>query len=153
MIEIYTDGSCYPNDGTGDGTCGFVVVKNEMIIHTHVDGRTPTTNNRMELLGIIKAFIYAKTNHYYDDVTIYSDSQYCVKGFNEWYFGWLKNPNKLAKAKNLDMWNYLHNLRSENIELVWVKGHSINEYNNAIDEICNREFKRRYGKQFHVFLV
>jgi len=147
MLKVYTDGSCWPNTGEGNGTYGFLVVdNNENVIHSHIDGREKTTNNRMELLGIISAFKYLNANHgSVSNITIFSDSQYCVKGFNTWYFGWIKSETKLSKIKNLDMWHYLHGLRSPNIELKWVKGHASNKFNNLIDELISEEFAKRYG--------
>jgi ribonuclease HI len=146
-INVYTDGSCWPNTGEGNGTFGFLVVIDDKVVHTFIDGRTKTTNNRMEMLGVITAFKYLLQNHLNEQAIVFSDSQYVVKGFNEWYFGWLKKPAKFETLKNVDMWHYMHGLRSDNITLEWVKGHDVNQYNNMIDELISEEFKVRYGKR------
>lgn len=144
MIEIYTDGSCWPNDGTGNGTFGFVVLDGETILHQYVDGRFKTTNNRMELLGVITALKYALKTFPDVEVNIYSDSQYVVKGYNSWSFNWFEGRGK-ANLINRDMWEYMHKLRNDKIKLSWVKGHDLSIWNNYVDNMCNEEFKLRYG--------
>lgn len=143
MIEIYTDGSCWPNDGTGNGTFGFVVIENNKVLHQFVDGRFKTTNNKMELLGVITAIKYA-LEKITDDVLVFCDSQYVVKGYNDWSFNWFGDKPK-ADLKNSEMWEYLHKLRSPKIKLQWIKGHDLSVWNNYVDGMCNEEFKNRYG--------
>ncbi len=79
------------------------------------------------------------------DVKIYSDSQYVVKGYNSWTFKWFEGKGK-TNLINRDMWDFLHKLRHPKIHVEWVKGHNICEWNNYIDEICSKEFSRRYKK-------
>jgi len=144
MIEVYTDGSCWPNNKTGNGTFGFVVVENNnKILYQEVSGREKTTNNRMELCGVILALKYVLENHKDDEVVIHSDSNYVVKGYNIWIHNWIaKNKPDVI---NWDIWSYLHNLRSPKIKLQWIKGHAGNRWNEYVDNMCNKEFEKRYG--------
>lgn len=142
MIEIYTDGSCWPNDGTGNGTFGFVVTEDNRVLHEFVDGRFKTSNNKMELLGVITAIKYAIANTD-KDVIVYCDSQYVVKGYNIWSLDWFGSYPKVG-LKNADMWEYLHKLRSPKIKLQWIKGHDLSVWNNYVDNMCNVEFRNRY---------
>ena len=85
-----------------------------------------TTNNRMELLGVIAALEALKSPC---DITLYSDSQYVVNAFNQhWVDGWLKRGWKNAQkqpVKNADLWKrLLEAKRPHKVEFVWVKGHA-----------------------------
>lgn len=144
-LEIYTDGSCWPNDGTGNGTFGFIVVENDVLLNSFTDGRRKTTNNKMELMGLITAlkYIIPKIDTL-SKVIIYSDSQYVVNGYNIWSLSWFGENGK-EDLKNRELWEYLHNLRHEKIKVIWVKGHANTKWNNHIDALCTEEFKLRYN--------
>ena len=144
MIEVYTDGSCWPNDGTGNGIFGFVVVENNTkVLHQHVSGRLQTTNNRMELCGVVSALKYILENYKDEEITIHCDSNYVVKGYNIWIHNWI--AKKKENVANWDIWSYIHDLRSPKIKLQWIKGHAGHQWNELIDTLCNREFEKRYG--------
>src|SRR4030095_1034745 len=131
-ITIYTDGASRGNPGRG----GYGVI---LMSGTHrkelSQGYRHTTNNRMELMGVIaglKALKKEKLN-----VTIYSDSQYIVKAIEE---GWLKNwikTNFKGGKKNSDLWMEFTDLaQSQHIKFKWVRGHSENPFNNRCDELA-----------------
>lgn len=143
MVEVYTDGSCWPNNGTGNGTFGFVVIKDNQVLHQHVSGRVQTTNNRMELCGVVSALKYILEFHKDEKVVIHSDSNYVVKGYNIWIHNWIEK--KKENVINWDIWSYLHNLRSDKITLQWIKGHNGHKWNEFVDTLCNKEFEKRYG--------
>ncbi len=84
MIHIYTDGACEPNPGAGGWA--FVVFNDfGFEINNRNGGDIQTTNNIMEMTGVLAALEYGKLNGYPPpETTIYSDSQYCVKGCNTW---------------------------------------------------------------------
>lgn len=146
MIEVYTDGSCWPNDGTGNGIFGFIVVENNTtVIHQYVSGRLKTTNNRMELCGVVSALKFILEKYKDEEIKIYSDSNYVVKGYNVWIHNWI--AKKKENVKNWDIWSYLHNLRSDKITLHWIKGHNGHQWNEMIDDLCNKEFFNRYGSR------
>jgi len=90
----------------------------------------------MELTAIIQAIIYVKSSYPDEDIEIFSDSQYCVKGFMEWMYGWQKKGwTKKGELLNEDLWRVLFSLRKD-VKLTWVKGHSDNEMNNFVDSLC-----------------
>jgi len=129
---MYTDGASRGNPGPG----GFGVI---LIWNNHrkeiSKGYRLTTNNRMELLAVIRG-LQAITKKELP-VTIYSDSQYVVKAIEE---GWLKNwiaTDFKGGKKNKDLWTeYYHLTRNMKIKMKWVKGHADNPYNNRCDELA-----------------
>jgi len=131
MIEIYTDGSSRGNPGPG----GFGVV---MIAGHHrkefAQGFLRTTNNRMELLGVIEALESIKVPD--SEVVIYSDSKYVVDAVEKkWVFGWQKKGFK--DKKNPDLWmRFLRIYPKHKVKFVWVKGHATNPENNRCDEMA-----------------
>ena len=130
-ITIYTDGSSKGNPGNG----GYGVI---MMSGSHrkelAKGVRLTTNNRMELLGVIAALETLKNPN--QDVTIYSDSKYVVDSVNKgWVFGWQKKNFK--GKKNVDLWQrFLLIYPKHNVKFVWVKGHADNPYNEACDRLA-----------------
>jgi ribonuclease HI len=128
-IIIYTDGSARGNPGPG----GFGVV---MISGQHrkelSEGFVLTTNNRMELLGVIVALETLK--HQPSDVTIYTDSKYVVDAIEKgWVFDWEKI--RFKKKKNEDLWlRFLKIYRQHKVKFIWIKGHA----NNVENEHCDR---------------
>jgi ribonuclease HI len=93
-----------------------------------------TTNNRMELLGVIVALQQLK--HPGSRATVYSDSRYVVDSVEKgWVFGWEKKA--FAKKKNADLWReFLKIYRQHHIKFHWVKGHADNRENQRCDELA-----------------
>ena len=143
-VDIYTDGACSGNPGAG-GFCAILIYKGiEKIISGFEEN---TTNNRMELLSVIKGLeaIKEKCN-----LNIYSDSQYVVDAFNkDWITSWVNNAWRNAnnkEVKNIDLWKRLIELVDKhNVNFIKVKGHSDNEYNNRCDKIAVEEYKKVIG--------
>jgi len=142
-VTIYTDGACSGNPGPGGWGAILICNGREKEIS---GGEANTTNNRMELLGVIKALEELKFKCHVD---IYSDSAYVVNAFlQNWIGGWVKNGwHNSAKAEvaNSDLWKTLISL-TEKHEVVFhkVKGHADNKYNNRCDELAvaqSRKFK------------
>lgn len=136
-IEIYTDGSCYPNPN-GNGGYSFVVVENEEEIHSYGRGTKLTTNNRMEMQAIIDALYFCKQENILEEVTIYTDSRYCASGYKNWMYRWKQSNWKNNNVLNQDLWEELYELRGAKI--VWVKGHDNNKWNDKADELA--DYKR-----------
>ncbi|MBQ8863426.1 MAG: ribonuclease HI [Rikenellaceae bacterium] len=128
-ITIYTDGSSRGNPGPGG--YGVVLIcppyRKELSA-----GYRRTTNNRMELLGVIVALEALKFEG--SDVTIYSDSKYVVDAVSKgWVYGWERKG--FAGKKNPDLWaRFLRVFRRHKVRFLWVKGHA----DNAENERCDR---------------
>lgn len=136
MITIYTDGSSRGNPGPG----GWGAILMDNVRAVELGGREDhTTNNRMELMGAIKALEYADTLEE-DKIEIYTDSEYVMKGITEWIKGWQQRGWRTAAKKpvlNQDLWMNLV-LASDEKDIDWkyVAGHSGEEYNDRCDEIA-----------------
>ncbi len=138
-ITIYTDGSALGNPGPG----GYGVVLLSPPYRKELSGGYRlTTNNRMELMAVIRGLEALK----YDgcDVVIYSDSQYVVNAIEKkWLFGWEKKGFK--DKKNPDLWmRFLPLYRKHRVRFVWVKGHAGNPENERCDVLAVAAAK---GKQ------
>ena len=131
-ITIYTDGSSRGNPGPGG--YGAVLMYGDKRKELSA-GYRRTTNNRMELMGVIAALEALKKPGL--NITIYTDSQYIVKAINE---GWLNNwlATNFAKGKkNKDLWVKFYDLYTKHkVKFVWVKGHADNPFNNRCDVLA-----------------
>ena len=101
-------------------------------------GYRRTTNNRMELMGVIVAL---EALNRPCNVTLHSDSQYVVKAFNDhWIEGWVRRGWKTAAkkpVKNVDLWQRLLAAKEPHqVSFVWVKGHAGNPLNECCDELA-----------------
>ena len=140
-VEIYTDGACSYNPGPG----GWGVVLIYKGIEKRLSGfEDNTTNNRMELLAVIKALEELKEKC---NVSLYSDSAYVVNAFLEnWIEDWIlkdwKTSNK-KEVKNVDLWKKLYDLTKKH-KITWfkVKGHADNKYNNICDSLARGEVEK-----------
>lgn len=139
-VDIYTDGACSGNPGVGGwgAVLFYRGVRKEM---SGAEGQT--TNNRMELTAMIRALSALKEDC---EVTLYSDSAYCVDAFNKgWIASWKANGWRTAdksEVKNPDLWQELLALAERHkVAFVKVKGHSDNEHNNRCDALARAAIK------------
>lgn len=139
-VDIYTDGSSRGNPGPGGyGSVLRFVDRNGRVHEKELSrGFRLTTNNRMELLGVIVALEALKSPC---EVTVHSDSQYVVNAFNQhWVDGWLKRGWKNAKkepVKNPDLWKRLLRAKEPHeVAFVWVKGHAGHPENERCDALA-----------------
>lgn len=139
-VTVYTDGSSRGNPGPGG--YGSVLLYVDPSGHEHKlelsRGYRRTTNNRMELMGVIAALEALKRPC---DVEVHSDSQYVVNAFNQhWVQGWLKRGWKTANrepVKNEDLWRRLLAAKEpHNVSFFWVKGHAGHRYNERCDALA-----------------
>ena len=137
-VEIFTDGACSGNPGPGG--YGAILRVGEHIKEIS-GGEAATTNNRMELMGVISALSALK---YPCDVVLTTDSKYVVdsvtKGWaKSWRSkGWIKSDKK--PALNSDLWEKLLDLLEiHNVEFVWVKGHAGHPENERCDQLAVME--------------
>ena len=142
-ILIYTDGGCRGNDSQKDnvGGLGIVILYPEKgVKKEYREGFYNTTNNKMELLAVIKALEMLKERC---NVTIYSDSAYVVNAFKQgWIEGWKAKSwtrGKSGELKNKELWIRLDQLSKEHdMHMEKVKGHGNDKYNNRADELVNQ---------------
>jgi len=132
QITLYSDGSSLGNPGPG-GYGGILVYKNT---RKEYSGAAPhTTNNRMELQGVIEGLKLLKEPC---EVEVISDSSYVIKAINEWLEGWVRK--NFAKVKNVDLWEaYLDAARPHHIHGTWVRGHNGHPENERCDELARNE--------------
>ena len=140
-VIIYTDGACSGNPGKG-GWASILIYKG---IEKEISGgELSTTNNRMELMAVIKGLQALKESC---DVIVYSDSNYVVNPFNEgWINSWVMQCWRTADkspVKNVDLWEILLKLTTEHkVQFIKVKGHSDNEKNNRCDLLARQEISK-----------
>lgn len=129
QVTIFSDGSSLGNPGPG----GYGVILRYGNREKELSGGEPmTTNNRMELKGVIEGLKALKEPC---DVTIYSDSSYVVRAINEWLDGWVKRDFK--KVKNPDLWReYLEAAKPHRVKAIWVRGHNGHPENERCDELA-----------------
>jgi ribonuclease HI len=128
-ITIYTDGASRGNPGPGGyGTILMSGAHRKELSQ----GYHYTTNNRMELMAVIAGLKVLKKDNL--DITIYSDSQYVVKAWEEgWLNNWIRTNFKGGK-KNEDLWRLFYDLaKKHKIRFKWVRGHADNPFNNRCD--------------------
>jgi len=128
MNRIYTDGSCIGNPGKGGWA--FIFIKDNEEIHIS-DSDKNTTNNRMEMKAVIEGLKFLSEK---ESCIIYSDSKLVINCAT----------NKWKRKSNLDLWKEYDKVSyNKNIEFIWVKGHSGNEYNELVDKMAFNEAKNQ----------
>jgi len=135
-VQIFTDGACRGNPGPGGWGALLSYKGTEKELY---GGELMTTNNRMELMAVIKALeALTKTAQ----VMVTTDSQYVKKGISEWIKNWKRNGWKTASkkpVKNADLWEHLDDLVNRNdVTWAWVKGHSGHPENERVDALANK---------------
>ena len=140
-VTIYTAGACSGNPGPG----GWGAILQYGAHTKEISGGDPhTTNNKMELLGVISALELLREPCC---VELYSDSKYVIDGITKgWARGWKARGWKKADktpAKNPELWDRLLSLLDQHdVRFHWVKGHAENPYNNRCDELAVAEWKK-----------
>ena len=135
-VVTYTDGACKGNPGPGGWGALLQYGRRERELF---GGELRTTNNRMELIAVIRALESLKRTA---TVEIYTDSQYVKNGIETWINAWKRNGWKTSDrkpVKNADLWVELDGLvREHDIRWHWVKGHADTEGNQRADALANR---------------
>lgn len=136
QIDIFTDGACSGNPGPG----GWGAILRAGAHEKEIWGGEPhTTNNRMELLAVIRALELLKRPVV---ARVHTDSQYVQKGISEWIHGWKARGWKTAAktpVKNEDLWRALDEAAGRHkVDWVWVKGHAGHAENERADELARR---------------
>ena len=136
VVEIFTDGACSGNPGPG----GWGAILRSGAHEKEIWGGEPhTTNNRMELLAVIRALNALKRPV---DARVHTDSQYVQKGISEWIHGWKARGWKTAAkepVKNADLWQALDDAaRRHKVDWIWVRGHAGHVENERADALARR---------------
>ena len=130
-IEMWTDGACSGNPGKGGWG---VLIKNDNNITELSGSEDNTTNNRMEMLAVIKGLKHINNKSI---IIIYTDSRYVMDGITKWIHNWKRNNWKNSQkkdVKNKDLWMELDQITNNiSIQWKWVKGHSGNKENDIAD--------------------
>ena len=140
MIHIYTDGACEPNPGAGGWA--FVVYEDGLETNNRNGGDLATTNNIMEMTAVLAALEYAKlVGLKTENVIIYSDSQYCVKGCTQWRHSWAKKGWTRGKPSlaNAELWQAMAAAHDAfPCAITWVRGHSGVPGNERADVLAGK---------------
>ena len=136
VVQIFTDGACKGNPGIG----GWGALMQYGGQTRRLSGGVKlTTNNRMELLAVIRA-LEALTRPC--KVRVHTDSKYVQKGISEWIHSWKKQDWRTSgrkQVKNNDLWKQLDQLAQQHlIEWFWVRGHSGHNGNEQADKLANQ---------------
>ncbi len=135
QVIIFTDGACKGNPGPG-GWGALLQYKGKS--RELYGGERNTTNNRMELLAVIRA-LEALTKPV--SVRVTTDSQYVKNGITQWIHNWKRNGWRTAgkqPVKNADLWRRLDKLVAKHdMAWAWVKGHSGHPENERADRLAN----------------
>ncbi|MEG2174811.1 MAG: ribonuclease HI [Oscillospiraceae bacterium] len=141
QIAIYTDGACSGNPGPGGWAAILRYQGTEKVLS---GGEAHTTNNRMEMTAAIRALEALRERC---NVTLYSDSKYLIDAIDKGWAkgwkskGWIKSDKK--PALNSDLWDHLLGLlASQEVQLVWVKGHNEHPENERCDTLAVEESRK-----------
>lgn len=133
-VEIFTDGACSGNPGPGGWGA---ILRSKSIEKELSGGEKKTTNNRMEMMAVIVALEALNRGC---SVKITTDSQYVMKGMQEWLPGWKKRNWKTAAkkpVKNVDLWQRLDKAaQSHELKWKWVRGHQGHPENERADKLA-----------------
>ena len=136
LVVIYADGACKGNPGPGGWGAWISMGGHSKEL---CGGEPVTTNNRMELMAVIRALQALKRAC---NVKVYTDSVYVQKGMTEWIESWKKRGWRTADkkpVKNDDLWQELDAIAQQHqIEWLWVKGHAGDAGHERADALANQ---------------
>jgi ribonuclease HI len=136
MNQVWTDGACEPNPGTGGW--GYLLQTETGLVREDCGGEIETTNNRMELTAILMALKALPDGAM---AVIYSDSQYCVNGMTVWSKGWKRrqwHKKDGSPMPNRDLWLALNEAdKRVRATYKWVRGHAGNAGNERADVLAS----------------
>ncbi len=148
-VSLFTDGACSGNPGPGGWAFILRCSQTDKELERS-DGDPDTTNNRMELMAVIKGLEALREPC---EVTLYADSSYVLQGMNSWMEGWKKkgwkrrDGKKLVPVKNVELWQQLDELmQTHTIHFEHVKGHSGHLENERCDELAVAAYQRYLPK-------
>ncbi|HON88098.1 MAG TPA: ribonuclease HI [Spirochaetia bacterium] len=144
IVYLFADGACSGNPGPGGW--GFIV-KNDSLYFEASGAEPSTTNNRMELLSVIRGLEYIMQTHGKNfHIRIFTDSQYVFYGITKWIHDWKKKGWKNSQkepVKNKELWEQLDTLTiTLQPEFNWIRGHAGHEENERCDELARTAIKK-----------
>jgi ribonuclease HI len=145
LVRLFTDGACSGNPGPGGWA--FILVHPATGKSRDSSGAEPeTTNNRMELMGVIEGLTSLKRPC---QVELVTDSQYVAKGISEWLPNWKrrgwqrKEKGQLKPVANVDLWQKVDSLLGvHNVRVTHVLGHRGHPENEACDRMAVAAYKQ-----------
>ena len=145
VVDIFTDGACSGNPGPG----GWAAILRAGEHEKELSGGEPlTTNNRMELVAVIRALEALKKP---SNVTLYTDSRYVMDGAMRWMARWQMNGWRTADkkpVKNDDLWRSLDDaIRRHRVSWQWVAGHSGHPENDRVDALARAAIPSQRGSK------
>lgn len=144
-IQIYTDGACRGNPGPGGWGALIMTSAGDQELS---GAENETTNNRMEMTAAIMALRALPEGSAAD---LYTDSEYVMKGLNDWLPGWKARGWKTAAkkpVKNQDLWQALDEVNARHkVRWHWVKGHAGNDGNERVDRLANEAIDLLLGER------
>ena len=139
-LFVFTDGACRGNPGPG-AWASIGQDANEKVLFEISGVDLKTTNNRMELTGVIEGIKAIGQHLGRGKIVIFSDSKYVVDGVNLWVPGWKKRGWKKTDNKvpeNVELWQELDQLCMRyRPQFNWVKGHAGHPQNEYCDKLAN----------------
>jgi len=145
-VKLFSDGSSRGNPGPGGyGTIlQYTDSRGELHEREYTEGFKETTNNRMELMGVIAGL---EALNRPCRVEVISDSKYVTDAFNKnWVAGWKKNDFRRGKkdeVKNIDLWErLLKAMGPHEVRFTWVKGHAGHPENERCDALATSSADR-----------
>jgi len=140
MVEIFADGACSGNPGPG----GYgAILKYGKTVKEISGYELQTTNNRMEMTGVIEALRLIKRPC---RIRVLTDSSYVVKGMSEWVPRWIKKNWMTASKKpvlNRNLWETLIELsQPHEIRWEWIRGHAGHKENERCDRLAREAIRR-----------
>lgn len=144
VVELYADGACSGNPGPG----GWGALLRFKAQEKELSGAEPeTTNNRMEMTAVLMGLKSLKRGC---RVLVVSDSQYVVRGIQEWLPNWRRNGFRTAAKKpvaNEDLWRALDaEVGRHQVEWQWVRGHDGHPENERVDQLARSAIDTLRGK-------
>jgi ribonuclease HI len=156
-VDVHADESCLGNGRPGEnpgGAGGLIEYrKPRSKVPTRLDywiSEPATTNNKMALRSAIEALRILSRKGRRLRVRFTSDSQYLVKGMNEWVAGWKSRGwrRKEGEIENLALWQELETLvRSHAVEWQWVRGHNKHPQNEYADHLATRAAREQSNSE------